>query len=78
MGNVIVSTLVKDVGGGPFGICRNGKSEIFYSVMETGPIRKFYLDGTMNNFYTIPELGGQDCVVDPLNNVYIGIILITV
>jgi hypothetical protein len=55
----------------------NLKSFTVY-IMEAGPITKFYLNGTMNNFYTIPDYGAQDCVVDTLNNVYIGIILITV
>jgi hypothetical protein len=76
MNNVTVATFAVGLDR-PGGFCRDGKSDIFYSVSMKGPLRKFHQNGTIIVFQNTGT-NSQDCVVDPLHNIYIGIILITV
>jgi hypothetical protein len=57
----------------PGGICRDGKYNIFYSVSMDGPILKFHQNGSITTFKNT-GWDSQDCVVDSLHNIYIGII----
>jgi hypothetical protein len=70
--NITVSTFAVGLGS-PSGICRDGKSNIFYSVDAQGPLRKFHQNGSITTFKNT-GWDSQDCVVDSLHNIYIGII----
>jgi hypothetical protein len=76
MNNVTVSTFAAGFVR-PSGSCKDEKSDVFYNIDQRGPFRKFHKDGTIETIYDAGR-GGEDCVVDYLQNIYIGIILITV